>query len=80
MAGSLREIEQAITQQHDSTSTMRVALEELTTSFTQIHSNENESLTATSEAKHSASTALEAQVGCGLDSLRSGPIYEEFHY
>jgi methyl-accepting chemotaxis protein len=56
MAGSLREIEQAVAQQNDATSTMAAAVEELTTSFSQIHSNANESLAATSEARQSALT------------------------
>jgi methyl-accepting chemotaxis protein len=55
MAGSLREIEQAISQQHDATSAMAAAVEELTTSFAQIHNNANDSLAATSEATQSAS-------------------------
>jgi methyl-accepting chemotaxis protein len=54
MANSLREIGMAVGQQNDATSTMAAAVEELTTSFAQIHSNASDSLSATSEATQAA--------------------------
>ena len=54
MASSLREIDAAVDQQNDATSSVAAAIEELTTSFEQIKSNATESLAANSETTQSA--------------------------
>ena len=54
MAGSLREIDQAVGEQNDATSSVAAAIEQLTTSFEQIKTNANDSLAANSETTQSA--------------------------